>query len=346
MSHVVHVADYGNPAPGSFVPALLALARSLHGRRERCSFISRHVPEAVWHRSARENFDSFATVSNRFELYRMLWRAAPDVVHVHFSGWSVPATLVGYLRGVRVIWHLHSAMGETPIGMRRALRAAKYAWFGGGVHRFVTVSEALRSTIVGLGAPRTRIALIRNAVNAQHFRPPAPEQRRESRAALGIENDSRVLLFFGRDVEIKGADILWQSLTGARNVVLIAVGAPEAALREFRSRVPTIAVPFACDTAPLYWASDTLVMPSRREGAPYTLLEALCCGVPVLASDIEPLAEIARDEPLVALVPNDPHAFARAITAAPRAQIQTNGKTAARFGLDRWVREVSELYAA
>ncbi len=346
MSHVVHVADYGNPAPGSFIPALSALARCLHDRQQRCSFISRHVDGAVWHRGARESFDSFATVSNRLELYRMLWRAAPDLVHVHFSGWSVPATLVAYLRGVRAIWHLHSAMQDLPAGPRRALRTAKYALFGGGVHRFVTVSEALRGSIERLGAPAKRIAVIRNAVDARHFRPPTREQRAAARASLGIDRSARVLLHFGRDVAVKGSDILWQALGGARDVVLIAVGAPEPALQEFRSRVPTISVPFAADTAPFYWAADALVMPSRREGAPYTLLEALCCELPVIASDIEPLAEIGRDEPLVTLVSNDAGAFARAIEAAPRTAPQSNARAAIRFGLDRWVGEVSELYAA
>jgi glycosyltransferase involved in cell wall biosynthesis len=345
VKHVVHVADYGNPAAGSFIPALFALARRLHDRGQRCSFISRHVEGAVWHDSARENFDGFATASNRFELYRKLWRSAPDLVHVHFSGWAVPATLAGYLRGVRVIWHLHSAMGEARLGIRRALRSAKYALFGGGVHRFVTVSEALRSSLVRLGAPQERTALIRNAVDARHFRPPTLQERRDARAALGIATGARTLLYFGRDIEIKGADILWQSLAGASNVVLIAVGVPEAALREFRSRVPTVAVTFAPDTAPLYWAADTLVMPSRREGAPYTLLEALCCGVPVIASDIPALAEIARDEPLATLVPNDAVALARAI-AAPCAELPAAAEAATRFGLERWVREVSELYAA
>ena len=342
--HVVHVADYGNPAAGSFIPALFALARRLHERDDRCSLISREVPGAVWHRDARRNFDTFSTVSSRIELYRLLLRARPDVVHVHFNGWAIPATLAGYVRGVQVIWHLHSAMDRAPSGMRRALRTAKYRWLGRTVDRFVTVSEELRSAIVASGAPLERTALIRNAVDSAHFHPPTAEQRHHARTALEIGDGEHALLYFGRDVAIKGGDILWKALTRARDVVLIAVGAPPEALAEFRSRVRTISVPFVADTAPLYWSADAIVMPSRREGAPYTLLEALCCGLPVIASDIAPLAEIGRGEPLVTLVRNEPEALALAIDNLPR--VRPAGDESARFGLERWVREVSELYAA
>jgi glycosyltransferase involved in cell wall biosynthesis len=201
----VHVADYGNPAPGSFIPALFALARRLHERDDRCSLITPDVPGAVWHRDALRNFDTFATASSRTALYRQLLRAHADVVHVHFNGWAVPATLAGFVRGVRVIWHLHSAMDRAPSGVRGALRAAKYGLFGRAVDRFVTVSEELRSAVVASGAPRERTALIRNAVDAVHFHPPTAAQRRNARRAFNIADGDRALLHFGRDVEIKGA---------------------------------------------------------------------------------------------------------------------------------------------
>jgi glycosyltransferase involved in cell wall biosynthesis len=346
VAHIVHVADYGNPAPGSFVPSILALAQKLHARGDRCSLISRNVPGAVWHDSAREGLDSFATASSTGELARLLWRSAPDAVHVHFVGWSLPAALVGYLRGARVIWHLHSAMRETPKGLTRLARVAKYAWLGNGVHRLVTVSDALRDAIVGLGVPAQRTSVIRNAVNTEHFRPPTPRERERVRTELGIRPGDRVLLHFGRDVSIKGGDILWRALAGVRDVVLLAVGVPPVAVGEFVARVPTIALPFVPDTAPLYWAADALAMPSRREGAPYTMLEALCSGIPVVASDIDALAEIGRQEPAVTLVRNEPAAFAQALRDVSHAGEDDVARTRARFGLDRWVSEVTSLYAA
>jgi glycosyltransferase involved in cell wall biosynthesis len=345
-AHVVHVGDYGNPAPGSFIPAIFALARRLRARGDRCSLITPDVAGAVWHDAARANLDRFETASSPSELYRRLWRAAPDVVHVHFVGWSLPATLVGYLKGVPVIWHLHSAMRDAGAASQRLVRTAKYAWFGRGVRRFVAVSDALRSAVVRMGVAPARAALIRNAVDTAHFRPPSPQEKAAARAAFGLRPSDRVLLHFGRDVRIKGGDILWDALSRVRDVVLIAVGLPPDAQREFAARVRTIALPFVADTAQLYWAADVLAMPSRREGAPYTMLEALCSGLPVVASEIESLAEIGRCEPSVRLVRNEPAALAEALREPSSPPAEAVAATRTRFGLDRWVSEVSGLYAA
>jgi glycosyltransferase involved in cell wall biosynthesis len=89
-----------------------------------------------------------------------------------------------------------------------------------------------------------------------------------------------------------------------------------------------------------------LVMPSRREGAPYTMLEALCCGLPVVASNIAAIAEIAAGTPGVTLVPNDPRALAAALSASKRRDVNDADGARRRFGLDRWVKEVAGLYAA
>jgi glycosyltransferase involved in cell wall biosynthesis len=344
--HIVHVADYGNPAPGSFVPAMLALARTLQAAGDRCSFISRDLPGAVWHDRAREELDSFATAGSRRRVFDLVWRSKPDIVHVHFAGWSLPATLAAYARGARVIWHLHSAMREGG-GVLQSMRyAAKYRYFASGVRTIVTVSEYLRRGVIGIGIPGERTALIRNAIDTAHFHQPSSEQRAHARASLGIDDADRVLLFFGRDIDVKGADVLWRALDRRSPFVLLGVGLPQRAIAEFSARVRTIAVPFTGDPAPLFWAADMLVMPSRREGAPYTMLEALCCGLPVVASNIAPIAEIAAGTPGVTLVPNEPRALSAALSASPRRDVNDTDGARRRFGLDRWVKEVASLYAA
>jgi glycosyltransferase involved in cell wall biosynthesis len=346
MKHVVHVADYGNPAPGSFVPSILAVADDLHRTADRCSLVSKNVSNAVWHDRARKNLDGFAAARSPREVLDFLWKAQPDVIHVHFVGWSLPATLAGYLRGTRVIWHLHSAMREGGGTMRKLRQVAKYRWFGSGVHKFVVVSDSLGKAMADLGIERDRIALIRNAVDTQHFHPPANEERQAARAQFGISERERVVLFFGRDVDVKGADLLWRAFDQKPSITLLGVGMPAEATAEFSKRVRTVNVPFAGDTAPLYWASDVLAMPSRREGTPFTMLEAFSTGLPIVASDIPALAEVVRAGVRATLVPNEPLQIRNALGSAALHRYDETAPARARFGLRRWVDEVTGLYAA
>lgn len=327
------------------MPAILALANSLQTSGDRCSLIVKRVDRAVWHGEAARRLDAFMAVSSPREVFHALWRAAPDVVHVHFVGWSLPATSAAYARGARVIWHLHSAMEDRMGPMRRWARGRKYNWFGAGVHRFVTVSDALRRATIDLGVAPSRTLVLRNGVDTRHFRPPTLQERAASRRSLGIGDDDRVVLYFGRDIAIKGADILWRALDDSPPLVLLAVGAPSQAVAEFSARARTIALPFVADPFPLYCAADVLVMPSRREGAPYTMLEALCSGVPIVAGNIAPLAEIAAEVPGVLLVPNDPAALGRALRVRFE-RVAESDAVRGRFGLERWVRDVRGLYDA
>jgi glycosyltransferase involved in cell wall biosynthesis len=344
--HIVHVADYGNPAPGSFVPGIVALAKELHLAGDRCSLIVKNVDNATWHETASRSLHSFAAASTPGEVFNLLWRAAPDVVHVHFVGWSLPATTAAYARHARVIWHLHSAMENGAGRLRRFARAGKYNWFGAGVHKFVAVSDTLRRGVVDMGISPDRVTVLRNAVDTKHFRPPTAAERRQTRESLGIGESERVILYFGRDIDVKGADILWEALDESPPVVLLGVGLPPRAIAEFSSRVRTIALPFVADVAPLYWAADVLVMPSRREAAPYTMLEALCSNLPVIGSNIAPLAEIAAQASEVVLVANDPTAFSRALRNRVERRSTEIETVRARFGLDHWVGEMRSLYAA
>ncbi len=50
-------------------------------------------------------------------------------------------------------------------------------------------------------------------------------------------------------------------------------------------------------------SADALIMPSLHEGLPYTLLEAMSLGLPVVASDVGGLAEVLRNEETGLLVP-------------------------------------------
>ena len=104
--------------------------------------------------------------------------------------------------------------------------------------------------------------------------------------------------------------------------------------------------------APYLAAADLLVMPSRTEGLPLTLIEALCAGVPVVASAVGGVPGIIQPTINGLLVaPESPSALAGALTRAAKdiEKLERGARDAAeairvRFSADRWARETLELY--
>jgi len=100
--------------------------------------------------------------------------------------------------------------------------------------------------------------------------------------------------------------------------------------------------------------ADALLMPSHHEGLPYTLLEALSLGTPVVASRVGGLAEVLTSEESALLVePRDPEGIARAVLALAEVpelgeKLARNGRSliASQFTADEMARRYLSLFDA
>jgi glycosyltransferase involved in cell wall biosynthesis len=100
--------------------------------------------------------------------------------------------------------------------------------------------------------------------------------------------------------------------------------------------------------------ADALLMPSHHEGLPYTLLEALSLGTPVIASRVGGLAEVLTDRETALLVePRDPGEIAQAVrtlaeTPELAKKLACNGQAliASQFTADEMARRYRSLFEA
>lgn len=134
-----------------------------------------------------------------------------------------------------------------------------------------------------------------------------PMDRLAARASLGLSPAARVVLFVGQLVPIKGLDILlaaWRMLrergaAGADDRLLLIGEGPLRAELERRAGAAPVAgtvrilggMPQS-EIARWLVASNLFCLPSRSEGFPNVVVEALACGIPVVASDVGGIHEV------------------------------------------------------
>jgi glycosyltransferase involved in cell wall biosynthesis len=174
--------------------------------------------------------------------------------------------------------------------------------------RIVAVSSA-----VAAGMSR-RAVVIPNGVT-QHRRAGSVEIE-ALRGELGLAPGCRVVGYVGRLMSVKGVDrLLWafgaMAVTGERPCKLLLVGdGPERVNLERQARMLDVSdklifAGFQADARRFYDLMDCFVLPSRSEGLPVALIEAMSAGVPVLATDVGANREVMMDGAAGTLLPVD-----------------------------------------
>jgi glycosyltransferase involved in cell wall biosynthesis len=218
-------------------------------------------------------------------------------------------------------------IGQLP-GPRKAILRMAHA-----AAKVITVSEALKRSLVSLGVDESCIEVLRNGVDMSLFSPVA---QKAARADLGIE-DGPLIVSVGNLVAEKGYDLVVAALAHLPGVNLVVVGegplrpALEDLARRLRvgQRVRFLPNMPQARLRSIYSAADLLAVGSRREGWPNVVLEAMACGTPVVATNVGGVPEIIADAAVGEVVNSrDPAIFAvaasRVLARAPnRDQVRT-----------------------
>jgi glycosyltransferase involved in cell wall biosynthesis len=257
-------------------------------------------------------------------------RGEVDIVHAHCAyPDAVGAALAAGIVGIPLLITAHGS--DINVYARRPLLAPQIRWALRRAGGIIGVSRALCDRIAALVPERkTCIRQIPCAgIDPAVFR---PGSRSALRAQRGISAQARVVSFVGQLVPIKGVELLieaWRLLL-VRGVLgehdrLLLVG--EGPLRESLQAAAAAAV-FGDtvrflgglqqgDIAQWLASSDLLCLPSRNEGLPNVIVEALACGIPVVASAVGGIPEIIAPEVNgVLFPPGDAAALADALAHA------------------------------
>jgi glycosyltransferase involved in cell wall biosynthesis len=213
-------------------------------------------------------------------------RAGYDLIDAHYLyPDGVAAVALGRKLGLPVV--ITARGNDVTLIPQHALPRRRILGAAANAAAVVTVSAALRTRLLALGAAAERVHVLRNGVDLERF---CPLGATDLYKRLGLR--SPVWLTVGHMIERKGMHFVIEALAEVPEAVLVIAGdgPEEQRLRQLskragvESRVRFVgAVPHSelCD---YYNSADALFLASSREGMPNVVLESLACGTPVVAA--------------------------------------------------------------
>jgi len=178
---------------------------------------------------------------------------------------------------------------------------------------------------VDLGVPERKVRVVHNGVDPAAYPAAGRAERDAAAAALGLDPDVPVVVFYGQLNPVKGVHVLLEAARRRRRPYQLVVAGRytdpsyAAVLDPLAAEAEDVTwLDHQEDVLPLLHAADVVVLPSAREEAfGRVLIEAMSTGRPAVGSRIGGIPEVLAGElDRFLAAPGDPDDLARAIDAA------------------------------
>jgi glycosyltransferase involved in cell wall biosynthesis len=354
----------------------LSLAKHLRRRGHRVEFITVRWPGLKEHDEV-EGFPVRRIEEGRgrrhrelrlwWNLIRFVLRRRTDFDILHSHGAYYTNSIVGPLARL-VGWKsiVKASLAENDLhGLKGSLAGRIHRAFLGKVDAYVAISHDLEKEFHEAGFPSNKVLFLPNGVDTDRFRPASEEGGKVLREAVGLPTDRPVALTIG--VFDQRKNIGWLMEQWVKNkafgtgALLLAVG-PQSredndgtfirSLQKLADDNPDLLrlMTYVEDIEHFYRAADMFILPSRSEGMPNVVLEAMASGLPCIATRVSGVRElidngrtgytfIAGDEEKLGELITMALKERRAIGLGARKFVQMN------YSIDSLARRYDELYS-
>jgi len=247
-------------------------------------------------------------------------------------------------------WSLAEKLNDILIG-KRVLRNSD---------KIITVSKATQRYVISLGADPSKTEVLYNGVDVNRYKQVTAKS--EAKRLLDFSENSLLVLTVRRLVYKNGIDTLLESARiaikeNSQLIFLVAGDGPDfkkvnSKIKEFNLEKNFKLLGFIPNNRLLlyYNASDLFVLPSKTgEGMPLVLLEAMACGLPVVATKVGGTPEIIDKNFGTVVPPNDAEALSKAIldyfqmNATPPSE-KIRKALVEKYSWEANVRRLAEIY--
>ncbi|MEM7681742.1 MAG: glycosyltransferase [Planctomycetota bacterium] len=283
-------------------------------------------------------------------------RLGVRIWHAHDYKTNLLGRVVRRFHPMQLVSTMHGFTGETT---RVRLYDKLDRWTLPRYDAVAAVSDRLYEQALRFGIGRDKLALIPNGVDIDDYQ--RTMTREQARLSIGLSPDRPVVVVLGRLSPEKGQDRAIQALAQLdvehRQTELVLVGdGPCRVSLEQQARALGVAerVRFAgwsADPRPYLQAADLLLLPSRTEGLPNAVLEAMATGLAVAAAPVGATPEALDHGRAGCVLDQDPVGWPAALSMLlsnddRRARLAGAGQARARrfYGFDLRMHRMIDLY--
>ena len=217
-------------------------------------------------------------------------------IHGHGVGANLIALAAAKSIGIPVFMRCETHLGLPRVGWKAALRKPLMSAFYRNLDGFLAIGSANRDFYRAMGVPDNRISLMPYTVDNARFTQKSAlsdEHRRATRERLKISGDRPAILYVSKFMRRKHPDHLVQAAKRLSaegldfDLVLAGNGEMQAELEQLTRDLPHVVMPGFInqqEMPTLLGACDIFVLPSEDEPWGLIVNEAMCAGLPVVAS--------------------------------------------------------------
>ena len=267
------------------------------------------------------------------------------IIHTHGYKSDIAGALAGIGKNVKKITTVHGFVEtDEKLKIYNCLNLYAFRFFD----QVITVNQPQKDYLIQYGVNGEKITVIHNGVDPEEFSRDRVDS--DIRKELGISYDAHVLLYLGRLSREKGAHNLVpavkQIVKEFPDVVLLIAGTGpekdnlEMNVHDERLGANICFLGYRKDNINLLGESDILILPSRTEGIPNSVLEAMSMELPVVATKVGGTPEIMDDGKEGFVVPPEkPAELANAVIKVLKNPLLA--KKMGKSGRERVLRELS-----
>lgn len=231
-----------------------------------------------------------------------------DILHSHgAANMGALCSLLAKFLGLSTVAKIATA-GKV-LSLQNNLLGRFNLWLFKRSDAVIAMTEEIEQELININTPANKIIRITNGVDTSRFIPISGGEREKWRNEQGVSTEAQIVLFSSRLVYRKGLDILlaaWpevsESCPGAILMILgSGKGQPDSVEEEIKSltrdtNINNVIFLGESDHPEFFLgAADVFVFPSRKEGFPNALMEAMSAALPVVASNIGGVTPLIKD---------------------------------------------------